>query len=165
MSNGLGVLSEEASAVQPVSIRQGRGARLSLLGGRKKDQSSSPQTNGVRPTTTHEDGEALNGRTKSMDKDQSSRRSFFRGPAVDATSPNGDGTAEAEGSEWVTESRGRQSSDMRSGDADRENDEQAHSGGGNGLAKKGSVRKRFSMLRLGKKTSRGNVLMGSVDEE
>ncbi|ROT42397.1 SH3 domain-containing protein [Sodiomyces alkalinus F11] len=157
MSNGLGILSEEASAVQPVSIRQGRGARLSLLGGRKKDQSSSPQTNGDR-SGTHEKGETFSDRSKSMDKDQGARRSFFRSPA--------NGPAEAEGTEWViTDSGGRQSSDVRSSTADKENDERPPSSGGNGMARMGSVRKRFSMLRLGKKSSRGNVLMGSVDEE
>ncbi|KAL2759794.1 hypothetical protein ACRALDRAFT_1074067 [Sodiomyces alcalophilus JCM 7366] len=162
MSNGLSILSEEASVVQPVSIRPGRGARLSLLGGRKRDPSSSPQTNGDK-SGAHENGEVLNGRSKSMDRDPNSRRNFFRSPAVGGTPPNG--AADAEGSEWVTDSGGRQSSDVRSSTADKEDDERLPPSGGNGLTKKGSVRKRFSMLRLGKKTSRGNVLMGSVDEE
>ena len=50
----------------------------------------------------------------------------------------------------------------------------SQAGGGSGITKKGSVRKRLSMLKLGGKKSKGDVrgdagrsgaVMGSLDEE
>ncbi|KAG7120163.1 hypothetical protein HYQ44_004659 [Verticillium longisporum] len=175
MANG--VITEEAASVQPVSIRQGRGARLSFLGGRKKESATPTLTNGDHYGAGEVDSASV--RSKSFDKDHSSnRRSILRSNGSDA--PVLPSLPPVDTGDWITDSGGRRSSDLRtlslsrtgtgSGKVERheERSQASVSSGGNqalGLVKMGSVRKRFSMLKLGKKSSRGNGLMGAVDEE
>ncbi|TPX08866.1 uncharacterized protein E0L32_009684 [Thyridium curvatum] len=157
-----GAVVEEVSTVRPVSLRQGRGARLSFLGGRRKDTPPTPQLNGEGKALSQQQ---TNGDTESATSDHSgrrsrdnpNRRSFFRAhshdkaPNTSGSMTNGHDSSGGTGGDWVTDSGGRQSSDV---DRDRHDSSAI-----------GSVRKRLSMLKLGKKTSRGNVLMGSLDEE
>ena len=170
MSNGTGAAANEAAAVQPVSLRQGRGNRLSFLGGRKKEQ-----TNGE--TTPHINGETETdlSRSKSVGKDSTHRRSFFRSHAADPVppptphQPHSAGVNGANGandaSDWVTDSAagGRESSDLGLGEKD--GGPGGFAGSGTGSVRMGSVRKRLSLLKLGKKSSKGNGVMGSLDEE
>ncbi|KAK0634336.1 hypothetical protein B0T17DRAFT_502010 [Bombardia bombarda] len=211
-----GVKSEEVSIIQPVSLRNGRGARLSFLGGRKKDhpqqqqqqqqqsqqappkpESSSPyspvsppipQINGDVANhhtnndhhQAHEDesGDASS-RSRSMSKDNSNRRSFFRSHSsdrrvqVNGMDVSGGGGGANSGADWMTDSGGaRESSDMSALDKEKMFLSSDHNGGGGGggggmggMLHVGSVRKRLSILRLGKKSSKGNGIMTSLDEE
>ncbi|CAK7215919.1 Deoxycytidine kinase 1 [Sporothrix bragantina] len=78
-------------------------------------------------------------------------------------------------SEWVAELTSRKSSDLSSMDRKKSmssaggavhGDSNGHGEvDAGGIAKMGSVRKRLSMLKLGKKSSKGNGLMVAVDEE
>ncbi|CAK7219458.1 Deoxycytidine kinase 1 [Sporothrix curviconia] len=80
-------------------------------------------------------------------------------------------------SEWVAELTSRKSSDLSSMDRKRsmsstggaaapgDSNGHANAADAGGIAKMGSVRKRLSMLKLGKKSSKGNGLMVAVDEE
>lgn len=182
-----GAATEEVKIVQPVSLRQGRGARLSFLGGRKKDQKSeqgrsAPHTNGDGPGNhhAHEDESGSTGRSRSLSKENVNRRSFFRThSSPENTRPNtqvngadmslgGSGRMETSGMDWVTDSGGPRESSGVSGMPDKErvlSDQSSGGGGPGGMLNVGSVRKRLSLLRLGKKTSKGSGLMGSLDEE
>jgi dedicator of cytokinesis protein 3 len=100
--------------------------------------------------------------TRSQGKEN--RRSFFSGPGR-AGSESGDG---GDG-DWVTDSgfggtpekQGTQQGTIRrSGSTGQRSDPAIASGG-----RVGSVRKRLSMLKLGKKTSKASVLVDSVAEE
>ena len=153
LSNG----TEDNSILQ--SGKQGRGTRLSFLGSRKKDQQSNgeppqqPQTNG--DTTT----EAGNKRGTSKDN-SAHRRSFFRSHGSDSQLPNGHTNHES--SDWATDSGGRASTDTGTGVTEKES---GVVGERPGVVKMGSVRKRLSMLKLGKKNSKASEAMGSLDEE
>jgi len=164
----------EASLVQPV--KSGRGTRLSFLGGRRKDS----QTNGDHIPLN---GEEASGRARSHSKDSQStqqhqggtvshRLSFFRSHSTDVTSPNTlgggptphsatfpNGGVNNDSSDWVTESGvGKESSD------EGHHNKSIDKGAGVGVQKKGSVRKRLSMLKLGRKTTKAEM-MGALDEE
>ncbi|KAJ9143333.1 Dedicator of cytokinesis protein 1 [Pleurostoma richardsiae] len=211
-ANGTGGV--EVSTVRPVSLRQGRGARLSFLGGRKKEQvpplptQPSQQANG-------DGGEGEETASKSS-RENLNRRSFFRSQSSDTGNsqnqgqqhnqqqrPATGGTTATNGAEamaglgiaggngnyeWgtVTDRNHhhhgtpgttvRASSDLSTGYADssREREKggaaavsvlETMTPGDGGMAKRGSVRKRLSMLKLGKKTSKGSGLMGSVVDE
>jgi dedicator of cytokinesis protein 3 len=100
--------------------------------------------------------------TRSQGKEN--RRSFFSGPGRTG-SENGDG---GDG-DWVTDSGfggtpekqgAQQGMVRRSGSTGQRSDPAIAIGG-----RVGSVRKRLSMLKLGKKTSKANVLVDSVAEE
>ena len=76
--------------------------------------------------------------------------------------------------EWVAELGLRKSMDVGSSERKKssasdnwmgEGSDADTGGGGGGIVKMGSVRKRLSMLKLGKKSSKANGLMMSVDEE
>lgn len=164
-----GATTEEVKIVQPVSLRQGRGARLSFLGSRKKDQAPAPpvpQINGDHPT----EEESNLSRSRSVSKDNPNRRSFFRAHAPsESTRSNGTEMSPAvpggprpdvSGVDWVSDLAPRESGDPNA--LDKEKSQSDHSGG---MLHVGNVRKRLSILRLGKKSSRGNGGMGSLDEE
>ncbi|KAK3939252.1 hypothetical protein QBC46DRAFT_438181 [Diplogelasinospora grovesii] len=224
---------QEVSTVQPVSLRQGRGARLSFLGGRKKNADGSPKTDSplspVPPPlpqingVNHDDesgGKTAGGssnRSQSLTRggkeNPNNRRSFFGGrsseahhnhtqrPSTSAVHGNGDISGDGGGGsglglslgDWTTDSGGDSSLPtlaLDTGNYGSGNKEKGavhsdfppssptsthtHEKGGNGmLTVGGSVRKRLSMLRLGKKSSKVNVNgtgtggggMNSVDEE
>lgn len=164
----------EVSTVQPVSLRQGRGARLSFLGGRKKELTQPVQTNG-EPLANPSAG---NGEpSKPHD---SHRRSFFRAPpsfenqrpAFGVPSSTSNGTlprSNTAGSDWVTESRGgsRASNEthIMSGTTSMElSEKERETPGGPGTPKLGAMKKRLSLLKLGKRTGRSNT-MGALSEE
>lgn len=155
-------MSAEVSTVQPVSLRQGRGARLSFLGGRKKDaQPGQTQTNGDQSQQLNGDAETASSGSRSLSKDNPNRRSFFRAHSSDdqRLPRNGTNGTDTSAPEWTTESMPRESMDTAI--------TEKHQSGGDlsGVKSIGSVRKRLSMLKLGKKASKGSGLMGSLDEE
>ncbi|KAH7347229.1 hypothetical protein B0T11DRAFT_140488 [Plectosphaerella cucumerina] len=153
LTNGVAV--EEAPAVQPVSILQGRGARLSFLGGRKKEL-----TNGDH---AHAEPDTASDRSKSIDKERNNnRRSMIRNGTTEGLNLQ---LVNTENSEWLTDSGDQRSADARTTGSDRELDEKSLGSNGVGAARLGSVRKRLSMLKLGRKTSRERGVMKSVDEE
>lgn len=140
-----GVKTEEASVIRPISVVQPRNTRLSFLNKRKisDPHRESNAINGEpeSPASSHD---------RSMSKDNNQRRaSFFR---VQSSDLNRSGTGDL--SNFSEDRRPSQAS---------EKDESA-SEGSSGLTKRGSVRKRLSMLKLGKKSSKAG-LMGSLDEE
>lgn len=218
-----GVITEEATLVQPVSLRQGRGPRLSFLGGRKKDHTPK-EVNGDNHAIPEEAEPISSNKSNTSAKDgaTTNRRSFFRTlPQVTTTVTADAGTASARAGHggvqqvqtngtdsgntsatdaggWGTEisgSRGGSSEVLASmspamGSFSEKDGHQArvyetrvnnnghhqghaspqpHGGHssimGHGV---GSVRKRLSILRLGKKSSRerGGVNgLGGLDEE
>jgi dedicator of cytokinesis protein 3 len=144
------------------ATRQER-SRLSFL---KRNPSTRERTEPVLINGTGNGRGRGNTNDTSSERSQSkenNRRSFFGGGSV-----NGIGRGrqmsekEEEGGEWVTSSDltvasggiGRRSSSSQRPDT-------ATSVG----SRVGSVRKRFSMLKLGKKSSKASVLVGSLTEE
>lgn len=179
----------EVSTVQPVSLRQGRGARLSFLGGRKKDSVQSPplppSSNG-EPTMSSStvSGESAKGHEPAGGHGH--RLSFFRSPpsfenqqpAYGVPSSVSNGTQQSngpltksgtEGSDWVTDSGGgsRASHDTHVVSNAPSSDliaKEREASGGAGTPKLGGMKKRLSLLKLGKRTMRSNT-MGAVSEE
>ncbi|KDN60659.1 putative SH3 domain-containing protein [Colletotrichum sublineola] len=158
-------VAEQVSTVQPIAIRQGRGTRLSFLGGRKK-HSPVPQqtTNSSSPINGEpEDTVSQHSRSVSRAQDTSSRLSFFRAPSTDGGRINGSIDA---GSEWVTDSGGRQSSDIGFNLTEKEREYRDERLSDDPIVvKRSSVRKRLSLLKLGKKSKQNGGVMGSVHEE
>ncbi len=192
--------TEEATLVRPVSLRQGRGARLSFLGGRKKDQK---EVNGDQHPIHEEPGSPNAKSNPSHSKDSGSfgnRRSFFR--TMPSTPDPGTASARAGypplhplqtngiasgASEWsASVSAGGSASEGFTasmspavvGSATSEKDSphvfETHVFSGQGQNQSivgqsvGSVRKRLSILRLGKKSSKERTAaggLGGVDEE
>lgn len=177
----------EVTTMQPVSLRQSRGARLSFLGGRKKEHQPPPSAhmNGGQHPISEVD--------ENPSKTQDSRRtSFFRSHSFDNPPSNkagynvsvvsaSNGTTGSNGplsrsntdaSDWVTESgggtgsRGSHDTRMMSGtpvesiDRDRES-----AGGGAATPKLGGVKKRLSLLKLGTRKTKNNGMMGALNEE
>lgn len=127
-----------------------------------------PQTNGDH----HVNGDAESATSgNSRGKDHNPNRlSFFRGnggtaqPLGEARADNGT----SKHNETVVEhalpgSRRRKSSDISRTLSSKENDDPNAAGGGE--RKAANVRKRLSILKLGKKSSKGSGFMGSLDEE
>ncbi|KAK3315502.1 hypothetical protein B0H66DRAFT_346112 [Apodospora peruviana] len=184
---------EEVSIVQPVSLRQGRGARLSFLGGssssRKKDgglsKLSSETAAATSAATTRVNGDGGGHHHQHQQEDESNsgrsfggkenpnRRSFFRTHSSGNTTVHVNGGTDMSGGaggmmDWVTDSGAsppKGSSDNQSQTVGSGSGEKQLSGASDHSSSIGSVRKRLSILRLGKKTSKGNGLMGSLDEE
>jgi dedicator of cytokinesis protein 3 len=131
-------------------------SRLSFLQRNKHDQASVPVMTNGHPR--HEDTSS----TRSQGKEN--RRSFFSGPR-----PTGSESGDGGDGDWVTDSgfegtpekQGAQQGAMRrSGSTGQRSDPAIAMGG-----RVGSVRKRLSMLKLGKKNSKASVLVDSVAEE
>jgi len=140
-----GVTTEEASVIRPVSKR---GTRLSFLGGTKKKEPELP----TEPEEATVDIETASNLSRSLSQSQGKehgrRHSFFRTQSQDEKHPESPGGLSSRGS-----------LDQQFGTPNEKPVE-------NKLAsKKGSVRKRFSMLKIGRKGSKGNGVMGSLDEE
>ncbi|KAI2616314.1 hypothetical protein GGR54DRAFT_240697 [Hypoxylon sp. NC1633] len=153
---------EEASAAQPISMRQ-RGTRLSFLGGKKKESQAS---NGDASSLKQTKGDSDSNSQVSRGKDNSNRRSIFRTPSNDTnlssnpyTQPYPNGIVDPTTPDWALDRsrKSREIVDVLERDFDRPND------GGIGF---NSVKKRLSMLKLGKKPSKPNgFFMGGVSEE
>ena len=159
--------------MQPVSLRSGRGvARLSFLGGRsRKDSAPQPQVNGdhapQQPNGDSHHHQQQEPTERSRSKDNTNRLSFFRSHSSDKPQANGQGydsSGGPAGMDWVTDSGPRESTDGTTLDREKATLEGTGTGGG-GVVKMGSVRKRLSLLKLGRKASKGNDLMVAVDEE
>jgi hypothetical protein len=146
------VATEEASVIRPVSKR---GTRLSFLGGKKKEPELPAE-----PEETAGDIETASSHSRSLSHTQSKdhRHSFFRTQSREDKHPMSPGGFSSRGS----------FEQIGFGD-DKAVETKIGSGGGGGgggsLGKKNSVRKRFSMLKIGRKSSKGNGMMGSLDEE
>lgn len=142
-----GVRTEEVSVVRPVPVQQ-RSGRLSFLNKRK---SSGPLR---ESTLMNGDGETpVTSPTRTMSRDAQRRASFFRvssGDSKRAANTEHPGASAVEDERRPSQASGK--------------DESGSEGGGPGVSKRGSVRKRLSMLRLGRKSSKAG-LMGSLDEE
>ncbi|KAK7747921.1 Deoxycytidine kinase 1 [Cytospora paraplurivora] len=174
----------EVSTLQTVPLRPGRGARLSFLGGRKKEvlqqQNAAAQTKGeqghVSGTGSREggnDGRIAGTHSRSISRAQSHeyKRSGLgiAGSVSNGTHSNGvvsrSGT---DTSEWMTDSGSHASHDTPAHagmPVDSLETKERESMGGVGTPRLGGMKKRLSMLRLGKKTGRGNGDMGALDEE
>ncbi|OTB04063.1 hypothetical protein M426DRAFT_11945 [Hypoxylon sp. CI-4A] len=162
VTNATGVV-EEAAAAQPISMKQ-RGTRLSFLGGKKKDsQQPNGDASSLKQTTK---GDSDSNSQVSKGKDNPNRRSIFRTPSNDTqvssnpyAQPYPNGIVDPTTPDWGLD-RSRKSKeivDVVERDLERPHD------GGIGF---NSVKKRLSMLKLGKKPSKSNgFLMGGVDEE
>ncbi|KAI0970727.1 SH3 domain-containing protein [Xylaria arbuscula] len=156
LTNGTAIV-EEASAIQPITMRQ-HGARLSFLGGKAK---GSRQSNGETSTSTQINGENSESNSQySKSKETLSR--VLRTQSIDTSSSanhHRNGSADAVGLASVSD-RSRKSREIvnfTEGDLGRAE---------SGVMRINSVRKRLSMLKLGKKPSRSNgIIMGGVDEE
>ncbi|KAJ2896312.1 putative sh3 domain-containing protein [Zalerion maritima] len=178
------IATEEAAvkAVRPISVRQGRGARLSFLGGKKQQhqQQHETPTSDVAHTNGHvehspDSDSATGNRRRSQSKDNNHRRSFFRTHTSDtARTGRSDKTNGTTTDDWaketeerLTERLARTSIDTGATLEKKDSVGVASLDAVGGAVKRGtgSVRKRLSMLKLGKKTSKGSGLMGSVDEE
>lgn len=166
----------EVSTVQPVSLRQSRGARLSFFGGRKKEPPSGPANGGQ---TINEE---IGLQSPAISQDQ--HRGSFSNMQSNETQPlsshgtNGgvsNGTIPKSGTDgsgdWVTDSGGgsRGSYDTHilstsfSDSLDKERKDSLSGGGA--PPKLGGVKKRLSLLKLGKKPAKSNGMMGAVSEE
>lgn len=195
---------EEAAVIRPVSIRQGRGARLSFLGGRKKELSKD----GSPPLPTINGDVQEDSPKDSAASTKENRRSFISGFRTQTSASNdarpsltvqtngmdGAGFSISPGgitggshlttattttnNDWVTDSAGGSFMGGLSGTATAV--ESPHGNGektprestNSSSTMGGSVRKRLSLLRLGKKSSKDNakqqagvVGLGGVDEE
>ncbi|KAL2140830.1 hypothetical protein VTI28DRAFT_3194 [Corynascus sepedonium] len=222
-----GAITEEATIVQPVvSLRQGRGPRLSFLGGRKKDQQQpSKEVNGdhhpqaiqeeperapTTATTTTPAAVARSNTISAAKEQQTPRRSLFRTLPQITTADAGTASARERGGlqhvyangtdRSYTHSSPAVGSEVRGGAGSETNSahttpvigslgekdgygarvyetayvpgqqqQQASPGGTHTSlmgSSVGSVRKRLSMLKLGKKSSRERSGgLGGVDEE
>lgn len=172
----------EVTTFQPVSLRQSRGARLSFLGGRKKEHQLPPSAhmNGGH----HPISEADENPVKSQ---ESRRTSFFRshsfenmqskgGYSISVSASNGThvsngplSMSNTDASDWVTDSRGgsRDSFDARmmSGTPVDSIDKEREGAGSAGTPKLGGVKKRLSLLKLGTRKTKTNGMMGALNEE
>ncbi|KAI0517322.1 SH3 domain-containing protein [Xylaria bambusicola] len=153
LTNGTAIV-EEASTVQPIVMRQ-HGSRLSFLGGKPK---SSQQSGGENSGSTLMvgDGSESNSqyskenlgrvlRTQSIDTSSSTnhhyRSSVDAGPLASVSDRS---------------RKSREIAEFPEGDFSR---------GEGGVLRINSVRKRLSILKLGKKPSRSNGIMGGLSEE
>ena len=146
---------QEASVLRPVSLRQ-RGPTLSILGGRRKD--SDP----TRPA------EPLNGITeipahrRSASSKEDARRSILRNPLTDVGSPVQNGGTDWSASLGLRKSTDRaRVSEVAAGPGQEPQQQEQEQ---TAIGKRGSVRKRLSMLRIGGGAKKGGN-MGSLDEK
>ncbi|KAI5926029.1 hypothetical protein F4810DRAFT_708111 [Camillea tinctor] len=157
LSNGI---VEEASAAQPISLRQ-RGTRLSFLGGKKKDGQSPIEDSA---SSKEFKGDSTTQSQHSMAN--SNRKSLFRAPSNDTNNSSNPFTArthtnggEPISPEW-SQDQSRKSKEIV--DIVERDFDKVHDAAGNKI---GAVRKRLSLLKLGKKQSKPNGFMGGVNEE
>ncbi|ROV86899.1 hypothetical protein VMCG_10879 [Cytospora schulzeri] len=166
----------EVSTVQPVPLRPGRGARLSFLGGRKKEAPQQLQQQNGELGHISETGNSENN-SKGVDNH---RRSVLRsqsyenqrpglgmaGSATNGTHPNGPvSRSGTEASEWVTDSGSHASHDTRVLAGTSVDSLESKERESVGVPRLGSVKKRLSMLMLSKKPGKGNGEMDALDEE
>lgn len=172
----------ELTTMQPVSIRQSRGARLSFLGGRKKDHPPPPSAHMNGGGRQHSIDEVDEEATDSANLEPR-RMSFFRSHSAENTqlktgynvsvkASNESNTpltrSNTDATDWITDSgggsRGSYETRMLSGTPVDSIDKERQSTGGVGTPKLGGVKKRLSMLKLGTRKGRNNG-MGALNEE
>ncbi|KAL7798180.1 hypothetical protein V8C37DRAFT_247687 [Trichoderma ceciliae] len=141
-----GVKAEEATVIRQIMPRQRGGARLSFLGGRKN------QANPCHETTDQGNGNAgdVKAHTRGHSKD-CALQNVSRSQATDGITVQ-DANGENRGGLV-----GKISLDILSRDRPVVEEPETK--------KKQSVRKRFSLLKLGMKHNKAGIAMGSVDEE
>lgn len=144
---------EEASVVQQISLKQ-RSARLSFLGGRKQE-AAADQAGEAAQANVEPDVKANNHRLSLGKVPGHHRQSIFRTQSTDT-----DGPEQGPRSRRAS-SVGKQSLDRASLKSSKEF-EQADD---LGIVKRSSVRKRLSLLKLGKKSAKATGTMRSLDEE
>jgi dedicator of cytokinesis protein 3 len=177
LENGLSVV-EEAAAAQPVSMRQ-RGTRLSFLGGRRRESKESNGdamiANGELNIINNNNNDTASHGGRSRDSKDLGRRSLFRAKSSDVNiaAHLGNGHHYGESKPSVESNHG-QPQPVPSSTPRKSNEVigvyEKHAGPDKefdaaGLNKVGSVRKRLSMLKLGRKTSKLNGTMGGVEEQ
>ncbi|KAK7981067.1 hypothetical protein PG989_013524 [Apiospora arundinis] len=150
---------EEASAAQPISLKQ-RGTRLSFLGGKRKNSRE------MNSDSAMSSGDAESNSSRGNKEANNNRMSFFRAHTGDSNAgqPLPNVTSQPQGevatTDWA-QSMGRKSSEVVDVYDRSSSEEKPFSG-----ARIGSVRKRLSMLRLGGKwPHKAHGPMGGVDEE
>ncbi|KAI1185584.1 SH3 domain-containing protein [Nemania serpens] len=149
---------EEASTIQPIVMRQ-RGARLSFLGGKTK---GTRQSNGDITTFTHGTGESSESNSQySKSKENLSRvlqtQSIDTNSSINPHHRNGSVNVTSSPSIMDRSGKSREIVDIVEGDLDRSAE--------GGVLRIRSVRKRLSILKLGKKPSKSNGITGGVSEE
>ena len=178
-------------SVKPISVRAGRGARLSFLGGKKNTAAAQTgttkgETAGVLsyrdangeaynhshdgiPDTENNNNKALGGRSRSHSKETSRRRSgLFRthtnetGHSLHNSKTN---NGEEYDNSWAKETEEGFTGAANHLERKESAGQRSVESTGGAMRRRGSVRKRLSLLKLGKKPSKGNGLMGSVYEE
>lgn len=138
-----GVKAEEATVIRQITPRQ-RGARLSFLGGRKKELDGQEDTDEANSNA---------GDVKMHMRGLSKDAALLKLAQVQAKDHgHQDGGRERRGG-----SVGRVSLDMLTKDRPSMDEPENK--------KKHSVRKRFSLLKLGMKNHKAGGVMGSLDEE
>ncbi|KAH8687410.1 hypothetical protein BGZ60DRAFT_362811 [Tricladium varicosporioides] len=107
--------------------------------------------------------------TSNRSRSKENRKSFFAGGQLNGVGQGrdekGGGQAFDEDGEWVTSSDLTNTSGAVNAPARRSSSSQRPDTTSSVGSKVGSVRKRLSMLKLGKKSSKASVLVGSVAEE
>jgi len=157
LTNGTAVL-EEASAVRPISLRQ-RGTRLSFRGGRRK---GSQQSNGDVPSPVQSNGENSESNSQHSKSIENMNRMLRTQPSNISSSPSyplRNDSLDVTGSSSIP-SRSRKSKEI----VDVVESDFGRLGEG-GVLRIRSVRKRLSVLKLGKRPSKSNGFVGGLSEE
>ena len=174
--------------VKPISVRTGRGARLSFLGGKKNTAAAQASlvkgetvvgvlpyrdANGETYNYSHsgipDTDNTLGERSTSHDKERSRRRSGLFRTHTNETEHSLH-NAKTNNKKEYDNSWAKEAEEGLTGPANQlERKESAgqssvDSAGGT-MRRRGSMRRRLSLLKLGKKPSKGNGLMRSVYEE
>ncbi|KAM4059129.1 dock-like domain-containing protein [Hirsutella rhossiliensis] len=148
-----GSKAEETAVIQQLSLRH-RGARLSLLGGRKQEAEPAAEAE-----KANGESDGASSHRRSLSRGPGLRHSIFRSQSADEAHDDGH-----VGSARRSSSVGKDSLDggsVRDGKAATDDEE-------SGIGKRGSMRKRLSRLnmKLSKKGGKGaGWAMGSLDEE
>lgn len=155
LTNGTAIV-EEASTAQPIAVRQ-HGARLSFLGGKAK---SSQQLNKEATGSTRTTGESSESNSQ-YGKSKENLSRIMRAQSISTNSNSNhhhrNGSAEVAGATTFPDRSRTEIVDVARGEIGRPVE--------GGVLRIGSVRKRLSMLKLGKKPSKYNGIAEGVDEE
>ncbi|KAI0161195.1 SH3 domain-containing protein [Xylariaceae sp. FL1272] len=151
---------EEAAAVQPLAMRQ-KGTRLSFLGGKRKN---SVHSNGDASIMSHPKVDAAESNSlASKSKENLQQKSLLLRTQSSDTNPSSNQV-----SHEYTNGSGEYISPVSASDRSHKTREVVSVSEGRSpdgsVLRMGSVRKRLSMLKLGKKSSKPNGFIG-VDEE
>ncbi|KAG5983025.1 hypothetical protein E4U55_000921 [Claviceps digitariae] len=159
--NGAGKTDEITSVVQQVSLKQ-RSARLSFLPGRRQPE-TEPTSEGDKKVIDSPRSSISHSRSRSSGKAR--RQSLFRSQSMDE-GLQGSSSAVSGG---TADGSARRGSVTSKSSLDRSLSVEEQSAPAQQLdvlvKRKGSVRKRLSLLKMGMKGTKRGGLMGSVDEE